>query len=243
MAPGERHLVASLAQPARVLADPVDGVALAVENTRFGLPMVVAVVTGCLASLAHYLRFDSAGQVIGELTASGQLARSTESEISEAIVTAERVSLISGLGKAIFVTPLLMLALAVALKLTAWLLDRAAPFARCFTAGALAFLPLSVGQLALALVTFRQNSVSDRQMAVLLPSSLAAVWPWLSPAAARAASAVDFFTLWSVALLGLGFSAAAGLPRTRGVLVGLVLYAMYAGVVLIGLPGMGGGGP
>lgn len=235
--------MASLAQPARVLADPVDGMALAVENARFGLPMVAAVVTGSLAAVAHYLRFDSAGQVIGELAASGQLTRSTESEINEAILTAGRVSLIGGLGKAIFVTPLLMLVLAVVLKLTAWLLGRSAPFARCFTAGALAYLPLSVGQLALALVTFGQSSVSERQMATLLPSSLAAVMPSLSPAAARAASALDFFALWSAALLGLGFSAASGMSRTRGLVVGLLLYALYAGVFLIGLPGMGGGGP
>src|SRR4051812_29015982 len=229
MAAGERQLVASIAQPAKVLADPVDGVALAVENRRFGLPMVAAMVTGCLASVAHYLRWDSAGQVIGEMTASGQLTRSTESEILEAIQTAERVSLISGLGKAIFLTPLLMLLLGVALKLTAWLLDRKAPFARCFTAGALAFLPASVGQLALALVTFQQASVRDSQMATLLPSSLAAALPSLSPAAARAASAADFFALWSVALLGLGFSAATGLSRTRGLLVGALLYALYTG--------------
>ena len=126
--------MASLAQPAKVLADPVDGVTLAVENARFGLPMVAAMVTGCLASVAHYLRWDSAGQVIGEMTASGALARSTESEITEAILTAERASLIGGLAKAVFLTPLLMLGLGVVLRLTAWLLDRKATFARCFTA-------------------------------------------------------------------------------------------------------------
>ncbi|HEY8211286.1 MAG TPA: YIP1 family protein [Myxococcaceae bacterium] len=234
--------MASLAQPAKVLADPVDGVALAVENARFGLPIVAAMVTGCLASVAHYVRWDSAASVIGELTSSGQLARSTESEIVEAIQTAERVSLIGGLAKAIFITPILMLLLGVALKLTAWLLDRKAPFARCFTAGALAFLPLSVGRLALALVTISQASVSDRQMATLLPSSLAVVFPSLSPAAARAASAADFFALWSAALLGLGFSAATGLSRVRGLLVGVLLYALYVGVFLLGIPGMGTGG-
>jgi len=234
--------LASLAQPAKVLADPVDGMALAVENARFGLPMVAAVVTSSLAAVASYFRFDSAGQVIGDLAASGQLTHSTESEINEAILTAERVFLIGGLGKAIFVTPFLMLALAVVLKLTGWLLDHSAPFARCFTTSALAFLPLSVGKLCLALVTLGQSSVNERQMATLLPSSLAAVMPALSPVAARAASALDFFALWSAALLGLGFSAASGLSRPRGLLVGLALYALYAGVFLIGLPGMGGGG-
>jgi hypothetical protein len=242
MAAGERHLVASLAQPAKVLADPIDGVSLAVENARFGLPMVAAMVTGCLASVAHFVRWDSASQVIGEMTASGALAKSTEAEIAEAILTAERASLIGGLAKAILLTPLLMLVLGLALRVTAWLLAQRTTFARCFTAGALAFLPLSVGQLALALVTFGQASVSERQMATLLPSNLAAVWPSLAPAAARAASAADFFALWSAALMGLGFSAATGMSRRRGLLVGVVLYVLYTAVFLVGLPGMGGGG-
>lgn len=232
--------MATLAQPALALADPIDGVAAAVENTRFGLPMVASAAAGCLASLAYYLRWDSASKVIGELVASGQLARSTESEIAEQILTAQRVALIGGLAKAIFVTPLLMLAVALALKITAWLLDRSAPFARCFTAGALASLPLAVGQVALALVTLRQASVSEEQMATLLPSNLAVLWPALSPAAARAAAVLDFFRLWGAAVLGLGFSAATGMSKARGLLVGFVLYALYAGVFMVGLAGMGG---
>jgi hypothetical protein len=80
-------------------------------------------------------------------------------------------------------------------------------------------------------------------MATLLPSNLAAVWPSLSlsPGAMRVASMVDFFGLWSAALLGLGFSAATGLSRRRGLVVGLVLYALYAGVFVIGIPGIRGG--
>jgi len=232
--------MATLVQPALVLADPVDGVRAAVENTRFGLPLVASVAAGSLASFAYYLRWDSAAKVIGELSASGALARSTESEIAEQILTTQRVALIAGLGKALFLTPLLLLALALALKLTAWLLDRSASFSRCFTAGALAFLPLAVGELALALVTLRQASVDERQMATLLPSSLAALWPALPPGLFRAASALDFFRLWSAAVLGLGFSAATGLSRSRGLLVGFGLYALYAGVFMVGIAGMGG---
>ena len=57
--------MATLVQPALVLADPVDGVRAAVENTRFGLPLVASVAAGSLASFAYYLRWDSAAKVIG----------------------------------------------------------------------------------------------------------------------------------------------------------------------------------
>jgi hypothetical protein len=56
---------------------------------------------------------------------------------------------------------------------------------------------------------------------------------------------VDFFNLWSVGLLGLGFSSATGMRRSRALLLAAVLYAMYVGVFMVGLPAMaaGGGGP
>lgn len=234
--------MASLAQPARALADPVDGVAAAVENERFAFPLVAVVVTGSFAALAYFLRWDSAPSVLGELMATGALRSATETEITEQIVTASRVALITGMAKAIFVTPFLMLALAMTLKVTAWLLGRRAKFSRCFSAVAVAYLPLALAQLILGLCILRQAAVSESQVATIVPSSLAAVWPSLSSGVSRAAaSAVDFFRLWSVAVLGLGFSAATGMSRPRGLLVGLALYAMYVGVFMIGLPGMEGG--
>ena len=54
--------------------------------------------------------------------------------------------------------------------------------------------------------------------------------------------AVDFFKLWTVGLLGLGFAAVTGMRRGWALLVVFVLYAMYVGVFMIGLPGMTAGG-
>jgi hypothetical protein len=70
-----------------------------------------------------------------------------------------------------------------------------------------------------------------------VPSSLA-VLDGLSPKMERVLRGVDFFNLWSVVLLGLGFSAATGMSRARAVVLGCALYLMFVGVVLVGLPGM-----
>ena len=74
----------------------------------------------------------------------------------------------------------------------------------------------------------------------LVPSSLA-VLKSVPPKLKLAAGAVDFFNLWSVGLLGLGFSSATGMRRSRAVLLMVVLFAMYVGVFAIGLPAMGEG--
>jgi hypothetical protein len=233
-------LVSAL-QPAQALIDPVDGVALAVEHRRFGWPLGAMMLAGCAAAIAYYARWDSASSVIGELTASGQLSRTTEAEIAQQILTASRVALIAGLAKSTFLTPLLMLAVAVVLKLAGWLFETRAAFARCFTAAAIAALPLALYQLVLAVCTLHQIAVTEEQMKTLVPSSLAAFARGLPPRAATALSTIDFFRLWSAWLLGLGFSAASGMRRGRAVLLGFALYAMYAGIFVIGLSGAGGG--
>lgn len=231
----------SVLQPAQAMVDPLDGVALAVENRRFGWPMGAVMFAGCMAALAYFARWDSAASVIGELTMSGELGRATEAEIAEKILTASRVALIAGMAKSIFVTPLLMLVVAVVLKFTGWLFGQRAAFARCFTAAAIAALPLALYQLILAGCTLHQLSVTEEQVKTLVPSSLAAIVRTLPPRAATAATAVDFFKLWSAWLLGLGLSSASGMRRGRAVLLGFTLYAMYAGIFVIGLSGMGGG--
>ena len=84
--------------------------------------------------------------------------------------------------------------------------------------------------------------VVDGQEKSLIPSHLGQVLEGLSPQMARLASTVDVFNLWTTALLGLGFSTATGMPRWKALIFALVLYAAWAGVFLVGLPAMGGGG-
>lgn len=232
----------SLPISARPLIDPVDGVAAAVESRRWVLPLLVVMACASLSAVALYARWDASPRVVSELTMAGEIARVTEQELIDKINTAERVLLVAGVAKGLFLTPLFALALAVVLKLTGWLLGRKADFGKCFAAGVVALLPVGLYHLIYAVCAFSQAVITDSQMTRLVPSSLAALLPQVGPKAARALAAVDFFNLWSAVLLGLGFASASGMKKGRGVLVGLVLYVLFAAVFLIGLPGMGGGG-
>jgi hypothetical protein len=234
--------MASALQPARVLWDPVDGVAPAVEARRWVLPLGALMLATCAAAVAWFFRWDASSKVVGDMLMSGDLARNTEREIAEATQTAERVALVGGLAKGLLVVPLQLVAVAVALKVTGWFVGRKVAFAKAFTAGAVGLLPIALYWATFTAVALAQHGVTEGMREHLVPSSLAALFTKVPPPAARALATLDFFNLWSAALLGLGFAEASGMRKGRGVAVGLLLYALYAGIFLIGLPGMSGGG-
>ena len=231
----------SLLQSFKPLVDPVNGVPGAVEARRWVWPLVLLMAAMSLASVATFARYDAAPQVLGALQG-GELGKLTEQELADKIATAGRIRLVGGLAKALLGTPVLMLLLAVALKLTGWLLGTRAPFSACVSTAAVALLPLAVYHLAYAGVAISQFAIVDQQLAGLVPSSLAALVQQPEPRLARVLGVLDFFNLWSAVLLGLGFGAASRMRRPRALALGLGLYLMYAGVFLVGLPGLTGGG-
>ncbi len=226
---------------AKALFDPAEGVSTLVDQRRWGWPLMLLVVAVSLSGAAVAVRWDATSKVTAELEAKGELARSSEREVLEQVQTSERIALVGGVAKGLFVMPLLVLALGVVLKLSSWLLGASASFARCFTAAAVGTLPIALYHLLLALVAIRQLGVTQGQLATLLPSSLLALSPQAGPKLARLLSAVDFFNLWSAAMVGVGFAAASGLRKSRGLGFGLALYAMYVGVFMLGVPGLGAG--
>jgi hypothetical protein len=133
------------------------------------------------------------------------------------------------------------LALAAVLWFTAWLFGTPGAFGKMMAVASIAMLPIALYHLIFALCASAQFSMTEARVDTLVPSSLA-VLEGLSPKVQKLLKAVDFFNLWSVGLLGLGFSSATGMRRGRALLLAAVLYAMYVGVFTVGLPAMGGGG-
>jgi hypothetical protein len=227
----------SLVQPTRVLLDPLDATRVAVEAHRWMWPLLLLVVCVSASGTAFALRWDASPTVVQQLQMAGQLDGMTESELSEAIQSAPRKALVVSLLKGVLLMPLQTLVLAALLWVCAWLFDRSAPFGRLLSAAALAMLPIALYHLIFTVCAFAQPSLSEARVAELVPSSLALL-DGLSPKVQRVLSGVDFFNLWSVGLLGLGFSAATGMSRGRAVALGFVLYVLLVGVVFVGVPGI-----
>ena len=232
----------ALTQPVRALVDPVDAVPEAVGAGRWLWPLLLVALAVSFSGAAFALRWNAEAAVVRELSMSGELARLTEQELSDKIVMQSRLALVSGIAKGVFLMPLAALLFALGVKFCGWLIGRPIPFSRSFSATTVALLPIAVYHLVYGVVALASASVGDRRAEGLVPSHLGHVLTGLSPEMARLASVADVFNLWAAVLLGLGYAAATGWTRPKGIAFALVLYLMWAGVFLVGLPAMGGGG-
>jgi hypothetical protein len=221
----------------KALVDPVVGVPQAVEGRHWVLPLLVLCAAVSFSGLAFASRLDPSTAVLKKLDESGELAKASERELGEEIEQSQRIALVAGAAKGIFLMPLELLFTAVALKITAWLLGKKLLFAHAFTTAVIAFAPIAVFHLLFGVVALKQSVVVVEQAATLLPSSLAAWMPGTAPKVARALGEVDFFNLWAAALLGLGFAAGVKWRAPKGLLVGLFLYALIAAVA-VAAPGL-----
>ncbi|MDP3237253.1 MAG: YIP1 family protein [Myxococcales bacterium] len=243
-----------------VVFDPVGAIGPAVEARAWLVPLMLAVVLTAAASAALGVKLDSARLVLPKLEAAGELAKASEREISEQVEQAQRIAIVAGVAKGLFLVPLIALLSAAGLWLMSWLLGGKATFAELFTVASLTLLPMAVGQGITLASALRQSSLSPSMVKQLVPSSLAQLASADDPGAASGGEArggwkrtagtallelADFFHLWAALLLGLGFAAATKLSRLRAVPMGVVLYFLVVAAFTIGLPGLadGAGGP
>jgi hypothetical protein len=203
--------------------------------------VVVVALAVSLSGAAVASRWDASSLIAQQLQASGELQSTTEQELVQKIVTAERVRLVGAVAKGVFVTPIVVIVLAALLKLAGWLFQTPIGLARCFAPAAMALLPIALFHLILGAAALRQPGLADAQVASLVPSNLAAAVQPASPLGQKLLSAIDLFNFWSATLLGLGFAETSGMRRSRAVLLGYGLYALYVALFIIGVPGMMGG--
>src|SRR3712207_1533731 len=102
--------MSTLSLSARSLIDPVDGVPAIVEGRRWLLPLLAVMVCVSLSAVAIYARWDAGPRVVGELTMSGEISKVTEQELLEKVQTSQRVQLVAGVAKGMFLMPLFVLA-------------------------------------------------------------------------------------------------------------------------------------
>jgi hypothetical protein len=231
----------SISLPLRAILDPVGAIPKAVESQRWFFALSLASIVTAASGAVLALRLDAARVVIPKMAMAGELAKASEREISEAIQQAQRIALVGGIAKGLLLMPLIVLLLGVVLKVAAWLIGRKALFISCFTAAALTMLPVAIFHLVEIVIAFSQAVLTPAALSALVPAS-----PGFETSAklATVLKTVDFFNLWAALVMGLGFAAASQWRPWKGALFGLLLYVLYAGVFLIGVPAiMSGAGP
>jgi hypothetical protein len=226
----------------RTLTDPGTGVANAVQERRILWPLLALMAATSFAGAAFALRWDPTPGILQKLEMSGQLKGMPEAELTEQITTAGRLKLVTAIASGVCVTPLVVLGIAIALAVIAWLLGKKAPFPALFSASAVGMLPIALQRVLWGAVALWQLGVTEERARNLLPSSLGAWIHTGGPKLAGLLGSLDLFHLWAALLIGLGFAAATGMRRRSGLLIGLVLFVAYVGVFGVGVPGLAGGG-
>src|SRR5438094_7800758 len=106
--------------PARALFDPVDGAPAVVAARRWFWPLAALCIAVAASGAMSALRYDPTPKVVAELTQEGELTHTSEREISEKAQTQVRIRLVAGVAKGVFLMPLFVLAIAIALKFSGW---------------------------------------------------------------------------------------------------------------------------
>jgi len=226
----------------RSLTDPGTGVATAVQERRILWPLLALMAATSFAGAAFALRWDPAPGILQKLEMTGQLKGLPEAELTEQITTAGRLKLVTGIASGVFVTPLVVLGIAIALAVIAWLLGRKAPFPALFSASAVGMLPIALQRALWGVVALWQLGITEERARHLLPSSVGAWVHVGGPKMAGLLDALDLFTLAAALLIGIGFAAATGMRRRSGLWVGLLLFFVHVGAFGVGLPGLAAGG-
>lgn len=226
----------------KVLTDPAAGIPAAIDGRRALWPVLLLSVATAFGGACFALRWNAAPSIVRGLESSGQLKGMPEADIADQIQQAQRLKLVTSIAGGLLVPALVVLGIAVALALLAWLLGKKGSFNAFFTAAAVGMLPVALGRFLYGLMALVQTSLSEDRADTLLPSSLAAVFHAQSPKLMRLLSSLDFFTLWAALLVGIGFAAVVGMRRRQGLWVGLALFVAQLGVFGLGLPGLSAGG-
>lgn len=227
----------------RTLTDPGEGVAAAVQGRRILWPLLALMAASAFAGAAFALRWDPAPGILQKLEMSGQLKGMPEAELVEQITTAGRLKLVTGIATGVFLTPLVVLGIAVVLALVAWLLGKKAPFPALFSASAVGMLPVAFGRALWGVVALAQLGITEERARHLLPSSLGAWVHVGGPTLTRVLDSFDLFQLLAALLIGVGFAAATGIRRRSGLWLGFVLFLAFVGVFGVGIPGLMSGAP
>jgi len=101
-------------------------------------------------------------------------------------------------------------------------------FKETFAVAAHGMLPSWIGALLAIPALVLRAPIAPDDLPRLLPSSAAALLPQGAPAPAIAGlSALELFTVWSIALVASGMAIASGASRARALTVTIVLFLAY----------------
>jgi hypothetical protein len=231
----------------RTLLAPERGLGEAVGRRRVATALGVATLAALLYAAVLVPRIDYQAVAAAKLER-GERGEAGAAEVTqhareEAVATARKLGHVSGFAGAAL-GPSVAALLASAFLFMGFRVAGARPgFKETLSATAHGLLPAFVSPLLAIPAVLARGQLAPDEAARLLPSSLAALAPAAPPPLAAALSAIDVFSLWSLALVALGMARASGASRRRAFAVTIVLFLAYVALVKVVPAAAMAGGP
>jgi hypothetical protein len=223
------------------LVNPVGAFRELVESPRSLVALVLLVLAQLAIPAALLGRVDVRREVLADLQGSGKLADTSDRELGEKVDRASKLVVATYAATGLFGPPFRALLLTIGLWLWGRYLGARPAFGTLWSLSIHAQLPLAVRALARGAVLASQPFVYPSQIDGALPSGLWAVPGLHLPALATSlAGGVDFFLLWTAVLLAIALCTSSKLSAWRAGIGMGVAYAVWAVVVFVGLPLLGG---
>jgi hypothetical protein len=212
-----------------VFTAPRRALDLVVARRRSLVAILIATAASLLfaAAAVPRLDFEKAATRKLEMAPAADAAEMTPFQREEAIEQARKVGSIGVYAGSAFAPAFSVLAAAFFLWLAFKVAGTAPPFKGTMAVTAHGLLPLMLSPLLELPAIFQKAPVDPVALSRLLPSNLAFYLPaGATSVLVAAASSVDLFSFWSLALLALGMARLSGAsPRRAAIVVGLLWLA------------------
>jgi len=231
--------MSTLRTAADVFVSPSRGLASAAEARSIVVPLVSATIVSILVTLLFVPRVDFGKTVAETLDRKPEAAaQMTPHQREEAVtqgakagrVLAYAAGVVAPAGMAVIVAFFLFVAFRVA--------GAKAPFAPTLAVASWGLLPGYVKAILGVPAILRQSTIDPRTAERLLPTNPAAFFPAEATGVhVRLLSALDLFTLWSLALVILGTAHVAQVSKARAATVVIVLWLAWIAISKVALGG------
>lgn len=205
------------------------------------VPLVVLMLLGIGASLLVFQHVDMAEVIARDTERQGQ--ELTDEQIEKFAGVAEKF----GIGCVVVAPPVGYLLFALVLMVAFKVIGGEIGFPASFSVTLHAMMPWAVASILTIPVALGTETFSYEQVksSTFIASSAAAFAPeGTGPTLLALLASLDLFSLWTLALLVIGFSVAAKVSKGKAAVTVIALWVVYVGfkVGMAALGGLGGGG-
>lgn len=213
-----------------VFVNPVETFRSIAKKPDWVVPLLVIIVFSIVSAFLIGDQLDLEGTIREQMSGSALSEQQREAAVEGGVKVAKFMSYMG----AVFL-PLMILIIAAVMMLGHKLMGGAGTFAQYFSTTVYAWFPQTLLSLILTVILMFSEPMTVNTMLTAAYSNPAflleregnvVLWTLLTK--------LDVFTIWSVALMVVGYSTVAGFSRARSAAVVVALWILYIAISLIG---------